>query len=548
MPTAIPFAAAYLASNAAAAIGASVATQATIAATTAAVAATLQTVAVTAVASYAASRILAPGRPGPSFGQQEIKQPAPPLRVILGRLKVGVALNFAATSGEDSPNRYTYARIGLLAGHEIDEIEAHYLYGAPMDVDPTTHEVQNSFGPLGSTYYVQIYSHLGDPAQTADTAMQTIFPGIWTSAHRGRGLAYTVLLCFNPGSGEDVQKVFPQGPPEYQALVRGKKVYDPRKDSTNGGSGSHRMNDESTWEWTEEQRLLKLWYLVDRLGYGKGFDRIDWTTWVPQIARGAEAVPLKSGGTEQRYRMALSYEPATEQKTDVFNRICAAGDSRIFFTSEGKIGCRGGAWDAPTVSLSVKDAGIEAEFGRPDRMDAYNVLPFKFLSPPHDFIEQPGDPWRDEDRITAEGERPHPQGIDLTHVPTHSQARRLCKQFMARDNPAWQGSARTKLHGIAAIGEESINLTLDEFDDGTGDFNGPFFLEGEITVDLETETIMLPLKSADPASYSWDANTEEGTPPRIPGPSTPEPASLLDDLGNSLLDDTGDSVVMSEAA
>lgn len=48
------------------------------------------------------------------------------------------------------------------------------------------------------------------------------------------------------------------GMPEWSAIVKGKKVYDPKKDSTKsalGGSGSHRYNVPSTWEWSERPSL-----------------------------------------------------------------------------------------------------------------------------------------------------------------------------------------------------------------------------------------------------------------------------------------------------
>ncbi|MGK3946306.1 hypothetical protein ABK046_49130, partial [Streptomyces caeruleatus] len=39
-------------------------------------------------------------------------------------------------------------------------------------------------------------------------------------------------------------------PAELLFEVDGAPLYDPRKDSTVGGSGSHRINDIATWEYT----------------------------------------------------------------------------------------------------------------------------------------------------------------------------------------------------------------------------------------------------------------------------------------------------------
>lgn len=50
--------------------------------------------------------------------------------------------------------------------------------------------------------------------------------------------------------------IFPNGVQDVKFLVNGIKVYDPRKDDTAGGSGLHRHNDESTWEWTDNAALI----------------------------------------------------------------------------------------------------------------------------------------------------------------------------------------------------------------------------------------------------------------------------------------------------
>ena len=58
--------------------------------------------------------------------------------------------------------------------------------------------------------------------------------------------------------------------PIVQAVVKGKKVYNPNLDSTvTGGSGSHRKDDNSTWEYSDNPILQLLDYLRnDRFGMG----------------------------------------------------------------------------------------------------------------------------------------------------------------------------------------------------------------------------------------------------------------------------------------
>ena len=73
---------------------------------------------------------------------------------------------------------------------------------------------------------VKITSYLGTSTQTADARLVSLFPTLWTSAHRARGVAYLVCeFTFD-------ETAFPSGLPNVTAVVRGAKVYDPRTATT----------------------------------------------------------------------------------------------------------------------------------------------------------------------------------------------------------------------------------------------------------------------------------------------------------------------------
>src|SRR5690606_14495093 len=79
-------------------------------------------------------------------------------------------------------------------------------------------------------------------------------------------------------------KKFASGLPLTGAYIEGVKVYDPRLDSTRpGGSGSHRIDDESTWAYSENPALHAGTYAYGRhqngkrtFGIGLPADAIDW--------------------------------------------------------------------------------------------------------------------------------------------------------------------------------------------------------------------------------------------------------------------------------
>lgn len=90
---------------------------------------------------------------------------------------------------------------------------------------------------------------------------------IWNSASVFTGCPHFLLIW----TVDD--KKLPNGvPSRYTQVVEGALVYDPRKDSTVGGSGTHRANDQTTWDYAaldsngvpigRNNALQALWYLL----------------------------------------------------------------------------------------------------------------------------------------------------------------------------------------------------------------------------------------------------------------------------------------------
>ena len=98
-------------------------------------------------------------------------------------------------------------------------------------------------------------------AQTASSLLSTL--SSWTSNHRLRGVSYLALRFeWNSDAFGSI--------PTVNAIVKGKKVYNPNLDSTKtGGSGSHREDTSSTWEYSDNPIYQLLDYLRnDRYGMG----------------------------------------------------------------------------------------------------------------------------------------------------------------------------------------------------------------------------------------------------------------------------------------
>jgi len=223
----------------------------------------------------------------PDFGSQQqgflVNKQAndQPIPIIYGERLIGGTRVFVETAGTDNKNLYIC--LALCEG-PVDAIGDIYI----DDVLST----DSKYSGL-----VTIDKKLGSSPQTGSSTLEEA-PS-WTTSHRLNGVAYLgIKIVFDAD-------VF-RGIPTITAKVRGRKIYDPRKDSTSTvydaslGTSSHRSNSPATWEWSDNPALCLRDYLTDDL-YGKGipYSEID----EQGIADGAdfcdETVTEYTGGSSQ---------------------------------------------------------------------------------------------------------------------------------------------------------------------------------------------------------------------------------------------------------
>jgi hypothetical protein len=188
------------------------------------------------------------------------------LPIIYGTRKVGGNIVFLQTSGNNQ-NLYT---VLVLCEGEIDNVTKIFVNdkeviwngdlgnGIIRGVNSTD---ENFYDEENNNSLIAVQPFYGSDTQTASSLLTPL--NSWSESHRLRGLAY---LAFRFTWNADKFGSLPQ----VQAIVKGKKVYDPRLDSTvTGGSGSHRQNDSSTWAYSDNPTLQLLDYLRnDRFGMG----------------------------------------------------------------------------------------------------------------------------------------------------------------------------------------------------------------------------------------------------------------------------------------
>ena len=104
---------------------------------------------------------------------------------------------------------------------------------------------------------------------TSYTGSQTTPDAALVAAFAAQGITYTDTLSGYAYSVLAMPTRSFDGQLNISARLYGRRLYDPRRDSTAGGSGSHRLADASTWEWSDNPSLALADWLAST-AYGAG--------------------------------------------------------------------------------------------------------------------------------------------------------------------------------------------------------------------------------------------------------------------------------------
>ena len=254
--------------------------------------------------------------------------------------------------------------------------------------------------PIGSYYTGFLYTDTQLGEQPESSALAPFWSGApgWDSSSKLSGVA---AIGWNLKFDKD-GKVFAGGVPRIGGYGQWVRVYDPRLDSTfPGGSGSHRIDDEATWEWSENPALHALAYAYGRysngtriFGVGLGADAIDIAT-VAAWANVCEA----NGWTI----FGVVWEPGNRWEN--LKDICAAGGAVPAFAG----GVLGFKYSAPGVALdTITEADLTDDPVSVTAMASWreriNTVVPKYLSPDHEWQLVDAEPVSVASLVTEDGE------------------------------------------------------------------------------------------------------------------------------------------------
>lgn len=390
-------------------------------------------------------------------------------------------------------------------GHTVN------VYG----IDPLATAVVIVFDARAWHRYVLVKKHLGHPDQQADGDMVAQAPG-WTWDHRLRGVCYLYIRL------EYDSDLFPSGLPNIKALVRGKRLWDPRNGVT---------------AWTNNWALCVYDYLRDERGFGCVDADIDQQSVIAAANISDEWLDLGNGIFQSRYRCDGIVMSDKSPRDNLSEMITASAG--VVTIAGGVFRVFAGAYDIPTVTLTESDLrGPVKVRARTSRKDLFNQVKGTFTNPANSW--QPSDfPVVSNPSYAAQDGEVIPRDIELPFTNDAIMAQRLAKIVLERSRQGivveWPG----KMSAFQVSAYSNVKVRLAKF--GWSDkvfrvMNWKMADSGGVDLILNEEAS---------AVYDWNHGDATVTDP-APDTNLPDPFSV-ENMGQIFIDSGEQHLILTDS-
>ncbi|WP_057462206.1 hypothetical protein [Pseudovibrio sp. POLY-S9] len=502
MPATAALGIAFVLSNGAAFVGASVATQAILAgAAVSSLSVGIIGVGISAGVGLGVNALLGSQQrkdnaapiPSAADGKVVQKQNVPSRSYQYGIVRVAGDMTFLE---ERSGTAYMLI---AYASHEIDGFVEHFLSDDPVEIDAdgdvtkslSNDEDASKYYRLGGDAKVMLIERVGMQVGVPYSQLVSKFDDIWSEDHRGDNVASVLMMCKSV-SARRHRTVFPQGYPTLSSTIRGKKIFDPR---------------DGQVRFSENLALIRLDYLLAPYGSALDISQIDLESWAHAADVCDQQVENIKGEMEPRYHGGFRGRENNDP-TQIGRMIDEAGELLLYTNADGEVAVHAGEWAEPDIHLKTDDI-VDIEF-LPNRNAASSVKSVRglWVNPELHYVEDDavieGDPYVQEDD-------PRSRTVDNDCVQRHNHMRRLQALKAIRVNAP---RVRVKCDYFA-----SQNVPLRRFikiSDPPHLVDAYLELDGTPTLDLTTfqhvfEALVIP---RDPFAYKPEDEGEKGDPPK----------------------------------
>lgn len=402
-----------------------------------------------------------------------VKQPITNRTAVYGRVRQSGPLVYVESTNDDE---YLHLVIAL-AAHEVEEIETIIVNDQELTLDGSG----NCTAPSQYAGLIRINKHNGEADQAADADLVAESNGLWTNAHRLRGVAYIYArLKFD-------QDAFPSGIPSISAIVKGKKLFDPRS---------------STTVYSANAALVLRDYLTDT-NYGLGADatEIDDDAFISAANICDEDVTLAAGGTENRYEAHGVIDSGATPRSNIEALLTACGGT-LYYTG-GKWTVKVAAYSAPVMTLTNDDLRGSVEIQtRQSRRDNFNGVKGIFISPDGNWQPTDYPAVTSETFVTVDGGDENLLDLELPFTTSSSMAQRLAKIVLYKQRQQLVVNLKCSLKPFTLTVGDTIQFTSDRFG-----WSGKIFevINWTFSSDPADMGVNVTLQETSSTVYDWDA-------------------------------------------
>ncbi|MEL7167356.1 MAG: phage tail protein [Pseudomonadota bacterium] len=408
---------------------------------------------------------------------------------------------------------------------ELSDVPGQSLDGLIIDGTeaPITSNLHPTYGnEIGGRFAGHAWVKYYDGSQTtADLGLINTYGSYegrpWISDMIGEGICYAIVTFkFN-------REIF-DGFPKVRFITSGIPLYDARKDSTVGGVGTHRHNDRSTWE-PSDNTAVQIYNIKRGIDIGGGYvwgggadaEDLPLAEWWSEMNKADAQIALSSGGSEPQFR--TGYEILAEDTpADVIDELLKA--------TSGEVAENGGVW-----KLRLGGPGLPVYFFTDDDLildEPEEYTPFRAEQEPFNAVQatypDPETLWEPRDAparyqgdflLTDPAQR-RVADLNLAACPFPNQVQRVMRAYVEEEQ-------RLVRH-VASLPQDALVLEQLDVASWTSErrgYSGKAFEIARAVDPLMMGKPRFTLKERDPADAAWIPDYE--LPIGVPDTTVVEP-------------------------
>jgi hypothetical protein len=422
---------------------------------------------------------------------QEVPETLYSRKIIYGEHKQDGDCVFASISGT---NGEYLNLVYVFADHEIQSFEQVYLDDRQVWETGTT-TYHSNFNPDG-VQLVNVYTKTGTDNQTSISELTTeVTSAVWGTNHRLRGIAYIyVRLQYETETfGDEI--------PRCSALIKGKKVFDPRT---------------STTAYSDNPALCLRDFLADS-EYSLGATSFSDTHFTSSANACDDLVNVTLDGvttSEKRFTCSAVLDSANKPSENI-NILLSSFAGDIVYSS-GSFHVHAGVHQSSVIDLSFDDIFSEVDSYNRNYRDVFNKATGLYVDPEIDYRQEEYPPF---ELTTAEESDERRLTLDLPATNKTTECQRIAKIAIKESRQVKHLTFKTGLEILKATVGDNITITT-----GISDIDGLYKIHNiNLTFDGSLKA-GLDLLSTASTDYDF-ADNEYQAKPTI---STEPDSSVID--------------------